>query len=443
MPLNAAYKILVNSYDTQQAADKEKLAISMQLKKNAYFTSHQDQEGYEIYSRKLGKFFVVTIEPIEDQKVLNTLLKSVRKRNRSAFISSSSKKPKRKNIPTIKKMEIKKVVVPKKVIKKEAKIIEKKIVPKVVTPVKQKVDNSKYLRKNIEKDSNTSGEYILFILLIVGLLTAAIILIILRKKYHQNSDSHLNEILFKTPNQEMPTQVFHSQYSAENLHVDLHSHLIPGIDDGSKSMEESVALIQKLHSFGYEKIITTPHVMMHRYPNSSNIITHGLAALQEVLRQKQINVKLEAAAEYFLDEHLMERVSKKDILTFGKNYLLFEMSYVNHPTNMEAMVQSMIDAGYIPVLAHPERYIYMSKNFSKYITLKALGVRFQLNLNSLTNYYSSEVKHIAKRLVDAGMINFVGSDTHRMKHLDNLQNVRKTQTYRDLFLKNEILNNTL
>ncbi len=449
LPLNAAYKILVNSYDTKQAADKEKATISAQLKKNAYFTSHQEQEGYRIYSRKLGKFFVVTIEPFADQKVLNRVLKTVKKRNRSAFISSSSKKPYfKKTKPKVVKVA-KKVAIKKEPIH-EAKVIKKTLKstpdpaskPTVTLPPKQPVDNSKYLRKNIEKNS-ASSDYPLFLLLIVLLLIAAVVLLVVRKRQLQNSDSQLNDILFEASTDTASTDVIHTQYSSKNLNVDLHSHLIPGIDDGSKSMEESVALIKQLHAFGYEKIITTPHVMMHRYPNSSKTITSGLAALQEVLRQQHINVTVEAAAEYFLDEHFMELVERREVLTFGENYLLFEMSYVNHPANIEDLVRSMIDAGYTPVLAHPERYVYMSKNFSKYVTLKALGVRFQLNLNSLNGYYSPEVKTVAKRLIDAGMINFVGSDTHRMKHLDNLKSVRKTQLYHDLFLKNEIMNNTL
>ncbi len=310
---------------------------------------------------------------------------------------------------------------------------------KLITPVTANIDNSKYLKtKPILKDKkiDDSSSYDIYIAAILLMLIAAAIAWLLKQRKIDTPESRLDKMLMS----EYPSKIAPQDH---HLHVDLHSHLIPGIDDGSKTMEESIELIKRLKSFGYNKIITTPHIMMHRYPNSSTNIKDGLAAVRERLNQEQIDIEIEVAAEYFLDEHLMGLVAQYDILTFGKNYLLFEMSYINHPVNLEDMVMAMIKAGYTPVLAHPERYVYMSKNFSKYAALKALGVHFQLNLNSLAGYYSDEIQKIAFQLVDAGMINFVGSDTHRMRHLDTLKLVLKSKVYRDLFQKNNILNNTL
>ncbi|MCF6330755.1 MAG: hypothetical protein L3I99_04330 [Sulfurimonas sp.] len=432
-PLSATYKILVSSHITQQMADKTKLKIKSELDKNDYFSSHQDVEGYKIHSRKLHDIFVVTIEPFVNQKVLNNILKIVKKSHESAFISSLSKKS-----------EIKKFIqIETPAPQLEPVIMEQKNAlhakPKLVAPITANIDNSKYLKtKSILKDKeiDNSSNYDIYIVAILLMLIATVIAWLLKQRKITTSESRFDNMLMS----EHPSKIVPQDH---HLHVDLHSHLIPGIDDGSKTMEESIELIKRLKSFGYNKIITTPHIMMHRYPNSSANIKDGLAAIRERLNQEQIDIKIEAAAEYYLDEHLMDLVAQYDILTFGKNYLLFEMSYINHPVNLEDMVMVMIEAGYTPVLAHPERYVYMSKNFSKYAALKALGVHFQLNINSLAGYYSDEVQKIAFQLVDAGMINFVGSDTHRMHHLDTLKSVIKSKVYRDLFKKNKILNNTL
>ncbi len=228
-----------------------------------------------------------------------------------------------------------------------------------------------------------------------------------------------------------------------DLDIDLHSHLIPGIDDGSKSMEDSIAMISRLKGLGYKKLITTPHTMSHRYPNSSNIILDGLFAVREELARRKIDIRIEVASEYYLDEHFLSLLRKKDILTFSGNYLLFEMSYVMAPADLSGMVFKMYEAGYQPVLAHPERYVFMHQDFSRYEALKEMGVLFQLNINSLSGYYSKEVKKVAERIASQGMVDFVGSDTHKMGQLDRLEAMRSSQLLRDVFENNTILNHTL
>jgi len=150
-----------------------------------------------------------------------------------------------------------------------------------------------------------------------------------------------------------------------------------------------------------------------------------------------------AASEYYLDEHFMRLVRERDILTFSGNHLLFEMSYAMSPLNLNGMVSEMITAGYKPVLAHPERYLFMHNDFSKYEMLKNMGVLFQLNINSLGGYYSKEVKQVAEKLVEKGMVNFLGSDTHKMGHLNRLEKMMKSPSFQELFQKNNIVNNIL
>ena len=225
--------------------------------------------------------------------------------------------------------------------------------------------------------------------------------------------------------------------------TDLHSHLIPGIDDGAKTMEESIALIKSLKAFGFTKLITTPHIMSHRFPNSSKVIQDGLVLLKEELNRLQIDIEIEAAAEYYLDDHLYRLIQQGDVLTFGDNYLLFEMSYVIAPADLDHIIFEMQSAGYRPVLAHPERYMYMQHNFEKYVRLKQHGVLFQINTNSLGGYYSKPVQKAAMRLVEMGMVDLIGSDTHSTRHIIALEKALKSKNYRKLFEKNVILNNAI
>jgi len=230
----------------------------------------------------------------------------------------------------------------------------------------------------------------------------------------------------------------------ENLYsVDIHSHLIPGIDDGSKSMEESVELVKTFHSLGFKKLITTPHTMSHRYPNTSEIILNGLRELQAELKRQEIDIIIEAASEYYLDGHFLELLQQKELLTFGDNYLLFEMSYVQKPVNLEGIVKKMKALGYKPVLAHPERYMFMHHDFALYERLKKQGVLFQVNLNSFDGYYSKAVQKVAFKLLEKGYIDFIGSDAHKKNHLEHFSKNLSSSTVEKIFKHNAIRNEEL
>ncbi len=228
-----------------------------------------------------------------------------------------------------------------------------------------------------------------------------------------------------------------------NYFVDIHSHLVPGIDDGSKTMYDSILLISKLKELGFKKLITTPHIMQDKYPNTSQIIRNGLKELKQKLLTKGIDIEVEAASEYFLDDHFLDLLKERDILTFGDNYVLFELSYTNKPIFLESAIFEMISAGYKPVLAHPERYIFFHKNFEEYKWLKRKGLLFQINLNSFSGYYSKEVQKIANRLAEEGLIDFVGSDTHKMRQLEHLERNLHSKVIEKIFKNNTILNDSL
>lgn len=205
---------------------------------------------------------------------------------------------------------------------------------------------------------------------------------------------------------------------AEILKVDIHSHLIPGIDDGSPDIETSINFLRNLLELGYEKVITTPHIMTDLYPNDSKVIREGLTALKDELKKRNIKIEVEAAAEYFLDSHFERLIIDNDILSFGtKKYVLFEMSFISPSPNLEDTIFSLLTKGYTPILAHPERYNYWHENNKIFPYIRELGCLMQINIPSLLGYYGKPTKTLAYSLIKAGYIDFLGTDMHHDRHL--------------------------
>ena len=210
-------------------------------------------------------------------------------------------------------------------------------------------------------------------------------------------------------------------FDLSKIGIDMHSHLIPGIDDGSRSMDETIAMLAKFESLGYKKIITTPHIMQEVYPNTSEIINQGLKQVQETAKSLGLSIEIEAAAEYYFDDHLIELIKHKDILSFGQNYVLVEFSFHTPPIFEDQLFFEMQMAKYKPVLAHFERYPYFHDSLDKAKEYRNKGVNIQVNLNSLTGHYGPQVRKQAEKLIDANLVDFVGSDCHRMQHLMMLE----------------------
>ncbi|MBE7177861.1 MAG: capsular biosynthesis protein [Mucilaginibacter polytrichastri] len=225
---------------------------------------------------------------------------------------------------------------------------------------------------------------------------------------------------------------------ADLVGADMHSHLIPGIDDGAKTMDDTLELIRRQIDLGMKKIITTPHIMSDYYRNTPEIILDGLAKVRVALQEAGIDIPMEAAAEYYFDEYFEQKVDEKSVLTMGDNYLLFELSFVNPPPNLVAVVQKIKDQGYKPILAHPERYTYMKMD--EYENLKNWGCYFQLNTISLTGYYSSATKHIAQSLIEQHWIDFVGSDMHHTRHADALGRALRSSHLEKLLVEQGVQN---
>jgi tyrosine-protein phosphatase YwqE len=201
----------------------------------------------------------------------------------------------------------------------------------------------------------------------------------------------------------------------------MHSHLIPGIDDGSATIEDSINMIRRLIALGYEKIITTPHIMGEYYPNTPKIIRAGLFDLKNALSEASINIKVEAAAEYYVDDYFETLLNENtELLSFSGNHLLIEFSTLYEPANALDVIFQLKGRGFQPILAHPERYIYLANQFEQFEKIKSLGCSLQVNLLSLAGYYGREQKRLGIKLLSAGMVDYLGTDLHRESQVEKL-----------------------
>jgi len=208
-------------------------------------------------------------------------------------------------------------------------------------------------------------------------------------------------------------------------------------------MEQSIEMIKELKQMGFQKLITTPHIMSHRYPNTKDGILKSFDNLQNELQKQNIDICMQVASEYYYDEHFIELIRNKDLLTFGDNNILFELSYTTPAFGIEQTVYELLNAGYKPILAHPERYTYFAMNPSKYHQIRELGLLFQININSTNDFYGKGAKTAVKYLIDEGLVDFVGSDTHRPKYIESLKQSIGTKIFRNIEEKNQIKNNYL
>lgn len=205
------------------------------------------------------------------------------------------------------------------------------------------------------------------------------------------------------------------------LRVDMHSHFIPGIDDGAKDLETSIRLIRGLIGLGYKKIITTPHINADIFPNTPEIIHNGQALVAAELKRLAIDVEFHAAAEYLMDDHFIRLLSEdQPLLTLKDNYVLVELSFAVPAINLKDLLFQLQLKGYVPVLAHPERYLYFGANKGWYEELRNLGCLFQLNLLSFCGHYGPDSSQLAEWLVKKKFVDLLGTDMHHEKHLEIL-----------------------
>lgn len=208
-------------------------------------------------------------------------------------------------------------------------------------------------------------------------------------------------------------------FDFSTLGVDMHSHVLPGIDDGAQTVKDSVELVQAMINLGIRKIIATPHIMIDYYRNTPEIIATALDMLKNELQKQHMEIELEAAAEHLLDEGFEILLDENRVMPIGDDYLLFEMSFIDAHPNLIPIVQKIQDKGYKPILAHPERYPYFTIENCE--NLRSWGCNLQMNTISLTGYYGAKTKEMAEAMIENNLVDFISSDMHHTRHAAALE----------------------
>lgn len=241
----------------------------------------------------------------------------------------------------------------------------------------------------------------------------------------------------------MPVPETGQGFSLEWMQTDMHCHILPGIDDGAPDVEASIALIRQYNAMGIDRFIATPHVKSNMFPNTPDTIRRSWELLGEECIRQGINVHIQYSAEYYLDEGFLEALNRNQLLPFPGNYLLIEVSFSRRPMiDLGDVARSVMDKGFFPILAHPERYRYWYKNIKKFETLKTQGWLLQINLLSLAGYYGGTEQKMARILLDNELADFVGTDTHRPEHLEQIRSSGKDpwmQRLGGMYLMNKFL----
>lgn len=224
------------------------------------------------------------------------------------------------------------------------------------------------------------------------------------------------------------------------LGIDMHSHLIPGVDDGSKDVANSLELINGLRALGFTHLFTTPHTLQDIHPNTCDTLRAGHNLLRSHLPP---DIHLEVSSEYYLDEQFLKQRQSAALLPLPGNRILMEFSQISMPHNLEEEIFQTGLEGYDIILAHPERYLFFHKNFDYYSRLKNMGVEFQVNALSLSGFYGDKIKSVAEKLIKHDFIDFLGTDLHNLTQLEQLKHVPKTKSFERLMQSGLLKNRSL
>jgi protein-tyrosine phosphatase len=229
----------------------------------------------------------------------------------------------------------------------------------------------------------------------------------------------------------------------EFMQVDMHSHLLPGIDDGAKDINDSIELMQGMYNAGIRKFITTPHVMADIHRNTPSTISNAYHDLKIALKEYEHLNNIHHAGEYMMDDQFEGKLHQKEVTCVFDNMLLVETPILNRPFNIETNIFQIETAGYVPILAHPERYMYLFRQHKDYYDLKNRGCLFQLNVLSLTGYYGKMEKEAAIWLLENNLVDLLGTDMHHKRHLANFKHYKIEKRIVKMLEKSTFLNNKL
>ena len=230
------------------------------------------------------------------------------------------------------------------------------------------------------------------------------------------------------------TSIFNSLFKRQRqplfFATDIHCHILPGIDDGAPDADYGAELVMRMSAWGLSRIIATPHVVGEVYENTPESISAALTRLQESMHAKGIPTTVQSAAEHRLDDLFSRNIIADTIISHPGRHVLIENSFMQEARDIDSIVIRLTNRGYIPIMAHPERFVYYhSANLKRYFELHRLGVRFQVNLLSIAGRYGSEPRHVAERLIEAGIVDFFGTDVHRHEHCDAIEAFLSSRNY--------------
>ncbi|WP_300437976.1 CpsB/CapC family capsule biosynthesis tyrosine phosphatase [Christiangramia sp.] len=221
--------------------------------------------------------------------------------------------------------------------------------------------------------------------------------------------------------------------------TDFHNHILPGIDDGAKTVEESLELIREFENIGIQDFVFTPHVMNDYYPNTPSSIQAAFDKLKSNIPE---SVSLNYSAEYMMDQFFMENIEKGSLLPIVKNKVLVEMSYFQPPINLNQILFKLQNNSFSPILAHPERYVYWhSKDLEKFKDIRSRGCSLQLNMLSLSSHYGSGIQKMGFRLIENNMIDYICSDAHKFNHIEKLRTIKISKKHHAML--NQIIENNI
>ncbi len=228
--------------------------------------------------------------------------------------------------------------------------------------------------------------------------------------------------------------------------IDFHSHIIPNVDDGSKSLEETFKMFEEAEKAGFKAIISTSHYIENAYESNMAERKVWINALQEGINKKNINLKLYLGNEVYFSENIVDLLKKGIVATINEtNYVLFEFPLNTKPMNIYDVVYDILGNGYTPILAHPERYSFVQKQPSLIFDLIEAGVLMQANYLSILGWYGEKAKIIVKKFFENNYIHLLGSDVHKpdtiypniQQALDEIKSIVGEEKLRELTCLNE------
>lgn len=211
--------------------------------------------------------------------------------------------------------------------------------------------------------------------------------------------------------------------------TDIHSHVVPGIDDGSPDVETSLELLDAMAGWGLKRILASPHITYGSFENTSETIAEAFGELQKAASEKGLELELGYSAENRIDDLFLQNYEEGKLLTLPGNILLMENSYMQEPWNLDQLLFDVQVKGYRPILVHPERYSYYYGKRERFAEIHNAGVEFQINLLSLAGYYGPGEKKYAEFLIQKGWVDYIGTDLHRAGHVKAINEYLASKDY--------------